>query len=835
MKIRSQLIISFFPVVFISLLLAGGLAIYAVNYVSNNTDRISDNLIELQDSAKVSNKKAVVKIQQLISADFKLLLDQFVQSLELNKRFLSINLETTSQSTLIESFIDAPANARSFVGPQVSSLLNHTVKNFNLSEISILDTSGVELLRVAVEIFPDGVRTNAFDSEPLANSTTDESSAGWFLERKKTKMSISEYIYFNKDYGVVTPEPVLSLSIPIKIKNKLKAYMKYEITFKELFKNITSVTGDDTPIIITDNYKSIIATSIPDMMGSTIEAVPLITDCFLFSKPIFEQMAIVYLLVPKNVVHKNVSDITQLSNNISQRVEDLRTIAFEVKLNLSRLWLTFISLIAGASLLVLIALIILSKKISKPIIVLSEAASKIGEGNLDVQLDLNYKTTEMSNLGHSIDLMRLQIKNDMDNLADRIWEQTSDLEESNTLLREEIRIRKISEEYVKAANASKNEFLANMSHEIRTPMNGVMGMIIILKDSNPNEEQREYLEILSNCADSLMGIINDILDYSKIEARQLNLKSNTFAIRPCIENAFKPLFQRSFDKNIALELQIDDTVPHSVFGDSLRLKQILTNLVNNAIKFTIEGCVHVEIKCSSTEFDEATLVFSVADTGVGMTDSDMEKVFNIFTQADSSTTKEFGGTGLGLSICKSLVDLMGGAIWVESSKDCGSVFFFSIILPLGENAIVETIDPAWDDDEPFVSDSKILVVEDNDANRHVISTLLTSFGCRVDVADNGRKGVELASINKYDLVLMDCQMPILDGYEAVNQIRLLENDGLFNGYRTPIVALTANVVKGNREKCIKAGMDDFLAKPIDFERLLGVLETYCHKNHELKS
>lgn len=369
------------------------------------------------------------------------------------------------------------------------------------------------------------------------------------------------------------------------------------------------------------------------------------------------------------------------------------------------------------------------------------------------------------------------------------------------------RLQKAKDKAEKAAVA-KQDFLSTMSHEIRTPLNVVIGMARLLIDEDPKPEQLEYLKSLQFSANNLLVIINDILDFSKIEAGKVKLEKINFSIHEVVEGVMSAFLFRAEEKGISLKCVIDEAVPERIIGDQVRLTQVLNNLVSNAIKFTEQGFVSIHVKPLNARGEHVDVSFEVRDSGIGISQDKIRTIFNSFTQATSDTTRKFGGTGLGLTICKRLVELQGGSIQVKSKEDIGSNFGFTLTY---RKANQQAPQPLPENEEYRLNDVRLLLVEDNPSNRMVACSFLGKMGVQVSVAENGQEALQSVQSQNFDIILMDLQMPLMDGYEATQAIR--ELGGKYENL--PIIALTADVVSDAKDRVLKAGMDDYLSKPFN--------------------
>ncbi|OQA02261.1 MAG: Autoinducer 2 sensor kinase/phosphatase LuxQ [Bacteroidetes bacterium ADurb.Bin408] len=386
-------------------------------------------------------------------------------------------------------------------------------------------------------------------------------------------------------------------------------------------------------------------------------------------------------------------------------------------------------------------------------------------------------------------------------------------------------------EAAELANKAKSEFLANMSHEIRNPMNAIIGMTNTLFKTNLTADQQKFINAIKISSTNLMNLINDILDFSKIEAKHIEVNNIDFNIRALIEEIVFLYEHQASEKQLKLLYDIKPNTHCDLNGDGLKLKQILINLVNNAIKFTDKGYVKIVVEQLNESVSAVELKIKVEDTGIGIRKEDFGKLFKLFTQLDSSPSKRYAGTGLGLTIVKRLTEILSGNINFESDYGVGSCFIITV--PFNKsNKTVLTYEDLWQETKPHANldNLQVLLAEDDGINQLYLKNFLQSYNCKVDTAFNGEQVLEKFNSYKYDIILMDGQMPKLDGFETTQMIRQIEKDKNYSP--TPIVAITGYATAGDRERFINAGMDDYVTKPINENKLIDIIKKYCKENRK---
>ena len=454
--------------------------------------------------------------------------------------------------------------------------------------------------------------------------------------------------------------------------------------------------------------------------------------------------------------------------------------------------------------------------LGRPLRYLQQGITSVRKGRLE-QIQVSRTGDEIEYLGESFNQMidalsssQDEIHRHQDLLEQRIRQRTEELEEA--MLR------------AQAANEAKSEFLANMSHELRTPMAGILGMLDVTLESDLPDEHRDQLETAQRCAYSLLALLNDILDLSKIESGRMGLEKIPFDVRIVLQDCVRSFQPRADDAGIDLVCDVAPAVPDEVLGDPLRLRQIFANLLSNAIKFTVKGHIRVALDATPVSDSEVRMRFSVEDTGIGIPAEKLPLIFEKFTQVDGSVSRKFGGTGLGLAITRKLVEMHQGEIGVESEPGKGSTFTVNLrcTVPQPVKAQAKASKPGAAKESRDGSPARVLVVEDNQVNQKVVTTVLRKRGFTVELANNGVEALELLERDDaFRLVIMDVQMPVMDGLEATRRIRL--NPKWRN---LPILAMTAHAMNGDREKCLSAGMNGYISKPVHPAHLISVMDEY---------
>ena len=454
------------------------------------------------------------------------------------------------------------------------------------------------------------------------------------------------------------------------------------------------------------------------------------------------------------------------------------------------------------------------RQVSGPILQIANIAQRIAQTHGFEERILVSGHDELAVLGRSLNTM-------LEEIARRDAERAEDRRQLEQQVAECNRVNKellFAIDKAEEASRLKGEFLANMSHEIRTPMNGILGFTQLCLSTGLTEDQRDYLDTVERSAESLMQLLNDILDVSKIEAGKVELDRAPFSMRDCVESSTRTMFAAAQQKGLALTWDVDPRIPDTLVGDESRIRQVLLNLLGNAIKFTDEGSVSVTVGMEPAPDSSLVAHFAVRDTGPGIPADKRKIIFEPFRQADGSTTRRYGGTGLGLAISGGLVDIMGGRIWVESDLGRGSIFHFTAPFTLGA--------PVMPKRKPAPATSlecaplAVLVAEDNVVSQRLVTALLKERGHSVTLAGNGCEVLDLVEQRDFDLILMDIQMPEMDGLQATAEIRYREGH---KGTHIPIVAMTAHAMAGDRERCLDAGMDGYIAKPIHPGELMALI------------
>ncbi|MBF0118432.1 MAG: response regulator [Desulfobacterales bacterium] len=780
MKLRTKLILILIPLIIIQLIV---LSSFFYNHLKATA----------KEMTFAQMKRAIEEVEFHVQSDLKL---------------AAANIDLFSSSELVKRYMLADEETRySLLQPSILKLFASYSDSYpNYYEIRIL--------------LPDGTEDTRFVSSQISNVNENEANSLYFKEMSTSNQSIYTNIFQNPDNNkiafLISRKLVFSdpITDPTGVKPELKGYLVITMQPAFIEQQLAKLRiGKGGWIFFTDNngkivislYKNELGKNLPENLFKKLTSYNLPKTML---RTIYkEQMS--FMEVKK--IHSKLFLFAVLPEE--ELLYEIKTLQIKVGS----------IAIAGILLTMLLFFFALDIFLINPIHKVAQAARKIGKGNLDINIVSN-SNDEIGSLATEFNSMAQSLKDLYNNLEKIVEERTNDLKKTN----EELLIAK---EISDAAAKAKSEFLANMSHELRTPMNAIIGFSELTINTELTNKQRQYLNNIKTSSQLLLGIINDVLDFSKIDTGKLELENKTFNLHDITNNIFSMFNSKAKDKGLKFNLSIDNNIPTQLIGDSLRIEQILINICGNAIKFTEEGEIVVKADLIEKTEDSVYLKFSVKDTGIGIPTEKIPTLFKSFSQADGSSTRKYGGTGLGLAVSKRLAEMMGGKLYLETEENKGTTFYFDIKTGYDKNA-----KPVLNDEQnnnidiiKKIEGIKVLLVEDNDINQEIASEILQSIGINVQIAENGEISVRKLMEEDFDIVLMDVQMPVMDGYTATKAIRSNPK------YKDiPIIAMTANALKGDREKCLDAGMNDYIIKPIEPDELFNSLAKWIKSKQREK-
>ena len=777
---------------------------------------------------KLSYEYVVETAKQTVLTQMDVLLDQVHQAAQFHLDTAKVNIKLLSESSRLNDYLFQDETRRRLAMPAMRvrmSLLFNSYQNLykNYYKINVLLPDGTEVIRFLNDQMPD----EPSGSKGIPYFYEIQNSPNWIdiffirnQEQQKPAFLIAKKLLPN---GFNYQEP-----LDANAKASLRGYLLITMRPDFLIEHIKiGQIGENGYLLLTDRQGRILCQP-HEGMTNNLPQLP-IAESLHGNKPLKIEITGNPAYIQGVQLYDNLYLFALLPEKDVLATGQPLKILFAVA-TLASIIMTFILLFFTLNYLVI-----------KPIHLLAQASQQVGTENFDVQLPLHAQD-EIGSLYISFNRMvkRLQaalqqVECANAELEEKVRLRTLSLQELNTELEQE-------RQKAEAANRAKSEFVANISHELRTPMNGILGMAQLVLKTPLDDKQYQQLNIIYTSGKILLNIINDLLDLTKIEAGKMELEIIPFDLLQTFEDAVKLLRIRAQEKDLSLKIQADDNIPKQLMGDNNRLRQILINLVGNAVKFTQQGGITVRIQLEKILDNHAYLKIAVIDTGIGIPTDELPNLFDKFHQVDVSTSRKYGGTGLGLFICRQLVELMGGQIGVQTEEGKGCTFWFTLTLPIAEvSAFIPEAPPALpqsilpeikispeseSNSEPASKSLiRILLVEDDKINQVVAQMTLEELDCQVDIANDGMEGVEMSANQHYDLVLMDLHMPILDGYAATQRIREREQQ---TNTHLPIIAMTANIIASDLEKCLEVGMQDTLTKPIDRTNLEKILKKWVN-------
>ena len=816
MKIKNRLFLAVFPLALIPMAIVSFFSFTGQKDLAVGLEAMSVEFGELSKGSRKSYQDVLEKMESESVARYRFALETLEAGISGKVEHVLQSMLIAAQSKDVAHFVSGSASVRRFMMADATAYLGSYVAGLDLTEVSLLDVEGRQLL--ATRALPPGESLAAIEVGAELLARVDHSASPWFAKRRES----SEVFVYEFARGEAGPSEAWSLGICMELRvanskyqreaGELAGYLRFVLPMESLAGPLRDARFEEGGVFLELNDGERWPKPEP---GDALEADERIR-MFL---PVIDGRSSLVAEISRTKIRAKAVAAAQLVDATAHQAERIReqnAVLGERNRRAGQFLLIALLVVASLWPMVLLGL---SKRLCEPLAKLSSAAMLVAQGKFDVEFAYGNQGDEIHGLSQSLERMRLRLKDHIGELDTIVSRKTEELRVANAKLQVEIAERAAAEQKAKGASEAKSDFLATMSHEIRTPMNGVIGMAEDLLARELAPENRERVEMIKLSGESLMRILDDILDFSKIEAGKMEIKAESFDFRLACRSTHMLFAARARRKGLVFGFEVADEVPQFIIGDAVRIRQIISNFLSNAIKFTNTGAVKLSISLSHRGKEGMSI--RVSDTGVGIPVEKQQDIFEAFAQLSSDTDEDAGGTGLGLAICRRIASLMGGAISLESEEDKGSVF--ELWIPYQVGSPVESSD-AFLDKLDTIKGASILLVEDNRINQHVIKSILESAEHEVVVASNGLDALERVNERRFDLVFMDCRMPKMDGFEASRRIRALPQ-AHFN-HDVPIVALTANAFAHDREKCFDAGMNNFLAKPVARKRLLQTVNFY---------